>query len=368
MDKLQTARKMINSIDKEMAELFCKRMEAVKLVAEYKQEHGIPVFDKDREEEVIRNNSMLVDDIELRAYYINYVKSMMDISKTYQHRILEGAHIAYSGVEGAFAYIAAKHIFPDGIMQSYASFEDAYDSVVRGKCDSVVLPIENSSAGEVAQVTDLMFEGSLYVNGIYSLHITHNLLGTPDANLSDVTTVISHPQALNQCSEYIKEKKFTSIQASNTAMAAQRVAAEGDKTVAAIASIETAKLYNLKVLDRHINSSNTNTTRFAVFSRVENKNIKASESNFILLFTVNNEAGALAKAISIIGRHGFNMKALRSRPIKQVNWQYYFYVEAEGDVSSESGEKMLSELSDYCDKVKIVGRYSNESIITNREE
>lgn len=368
MDKLQTARKAINSIDKQMADLFCRRMEAVKLVAEYKQEHGLPVFDGGREAEVIKNNSLLVSDAELRAYYVNYVKSVMDISKNYQHRLLEGARIAYSGVEGAFAYIAAKRIFPDGIMQSYTSFEQAYESVVCGECDCVVLPIENSYAGEVAQVADLMFEGSLFVNGIYDLQITHNLLGTPDAELSDISTVISHPQALSQCSDYIKNKGFASVQASNTAMAAQRVASEGDKSVAAIASKETARLYNLKILDHHINTSNMNTTRFAVFSRVENKNVKSADSNFILLFTVNNEAGALAKAINIIGRHGFNMKALRSRPIKEVNWQYYFYVESEGDISGESGGKMLSELSEYCDKVKVAGRFSGECILSDEEE
>ena len=368
MDKLQMARKTINSIDKQMAELFCKRMDAVKSVAEYKQEHGLSVFDGGREAEVIRNNSLLVEDSELRAYYVNYIKSVMDISKNYQHKLLEGATIAYCGVEGAFANIAAKRIFPDGIMKSYNSFEEAYKSVESGECDCVVLPIENSYAGEVAQVTDLMFEGSLFVNGIYDLEITHNLLGLKDATISDITTVISHPQAISQCSEYIKGKGYESIQASNTAMAAQRVASGNDKSVAAIASRETAKLYDLKVLDHHINTSNMNTTRFAVFSRAENKNVKPIDANFILLFTVNNEAGALAKAISIIGQHGFNMKALRSRPIKDKNWQYYFYVESEGDVSGESGEKMLSDLGDYCDVVKVVGRYCGECILSDEEE
>ncbi|MBR2724489.1 MAG: chorismate mutase, partial [Ruminococcus sp.] len=245
MDKLQTARENINSIDKEMARLFCERMDAVKLVAEHKKEHGIPVFDSAREAEVIKNNSLLVKDEEMRAYYVNYIKSLMDISKTYQHRILEGARIAYCGVEGAFAHIAAKNIFPDAMLKSYPSFEEAYQSVENGVCDSVVLPIENSYAGEVAQVADLMFEGSLFVNGIYDLHITHNLLGTPDADISDITTVISHPQALSQCGKYISEKGFKSVKAANTAMAAQSVADGADKAIAAIASKETAKLYNL---------------------------------------------------------------------------------------------------------------------------
>jgi len=365
MDKLQKAREIINRVDKEMAKLFCERMEAAKLVAEHKREVGMPIFDAKREAEVIEKNSQLVENDEYKAFYVNYIKSVMDISKNYQHKVLEGARIAYSGVEGAFAHIASKHIFPDGNLLSYESFEAAYNSVVNGECDCAVLPIENSYAGEVAQVTDLMFEGSLFVNGIYDLQIIQNLLGTIDSEMSDITTVISHPQALGQCSEYIRKKGLTSVQASNTAMAAQKVSEDNNKSVAAIASRETAKLYGLKVLDHHINTSNTNTTRFAVFSRVENT--APTRNDFILLFTVNNEAGALAKAINIIGKYGFNMKALRSRPIKDVNWQYYFYVEAEGDIAGKIGEVMISELSECCDMVKVAGRFSGETILSDEE-
>ncbi len=368
MDKLQLARQKINEIDKEMANLFCERMNISKAVARHKMEHGIPVFDAAREAEVIKNNSSLIENKTLRAYYVNFIKSVMEISKTYQHHILEGARVAYSGVEGAFAHIAASRIFPDAALVSYSNFEEAYSAVERGECDCVVLPIENSYAGEVAQVADLMFNGSLFVNGIYDLHITHNLLGTVGSDISDIRTVISHPQALSQCAKYIKETGFHSIPTENTAIAAQRVADKGDKTFAAIASKETAKLYNLSVLDHHINSSNTNTTRFAVFSRVQNDNFASEKGNFILLFTVNNEAGALAKAINIIGRHGFNMNALRSRPIKEISWQYYFYVEAEGDVLSESGKQMLEELSSYCEKVKVAGVFSKELILSDEED
>lgn len=368
MDKLKIARENINSIDKEMAKLFCQRMTEVKSVAEYKKEHGLPIFDEKREEEIVKANSLFIEDEDLRTYYVNYLKSLMDISKSYQHRLLEGAKIAYCGVEGAFANIAAKRIFPDGIMEAFNSFEEAYRAVENGKCDLAVLPIENSYAGEVGQVADLMFEGSLFVNAVYDLKIVHHLLGTQDSNLSNITTVVSHPQAISQCTEYIKSKNFVSVSAANTAMAAQKVAEKNDKTVAAIASRETARLYGLKVLDHHINTSNTNTTRFAVFSRAENKSINTGDSNFILLFTVNNEAGALAKAINIIGRYGFNMKALRSRPIKEESWQYYFYVESEGDISTEEGKKMLSELSEYCEVVKVSGRYWGECILCDEEE
>lgn len=364
MDKLETARKIINEVDKEVARLFCKRMEAVKLVAEHKAEHGLPILDSGREEAVIEKNSAYVDDADLRSYYISFIKSTMEISKKYQHRLLEGMKVAYSGVEGAFAHIAAKKIFPDGQYISYGDFSKAYKSVENGDCDCCVLPIENSYAGEVGQVTDLIFGGNLHVNGVYDLHICHNLLGIPGAQLSDIKKVISHPQALSQCEGYINFHGFEQEKGKNTALAAKVVADAGDKTVAAIASDETARLYGLDILDYSINESDGNTTRFTVLTRSESK---IENGKFIMMFTVSNEAGALAKALNIIGGHGFNMQALHSRPFKQESWQYYFYIEAEGNPYSESGKKMLSELSEHCERIKIAGSYTGEIKLDGKE-
>ena len=361
MKDIETARKAINEADKEMARLFSDRMNAVRDVAAYKAEHGLPIFDAEREAEVVARGAAIIEDEEIREYYVNFLKYTMELSKQYQHRLMSGVRVAYSGVEGAFAHIAATRIFPDGEHVSYGGFIDAYNAVVNGECDCAVLPIENSYAGEVGQVMDLMFGGSLYVSGVYNLRITHNLLGVPGARIEDIKTVISHPQALDQCAGYIKRHGFEQKRAVNTAMAAKEVAERGYISTAAIASAETAKLYGLAVLDHDINESATNTTRFAVFSRVENTAKKNVNSNFMLLFTVKNISGALAKAIDVIGRHGFNMKVLRSRPMKELAWQYYFYVEAEGDESSEKGREMLEELSLNCDMLKVVGTYSVET-------
>lgn len=361
MKDIEKARKAINEADKEMARLFSDRMNAVRDVAAYKAEHGLPIFDAEREAEVVARGAALIDDEEIREYYVNFLKYTMELSKQYQHRLMSGVRVAYSGVEGAFAHIAATRIFPDGEHVSYGGFIDAYNAVTDGECDCAVLPIENSYAGEVGQVMDLMFGGSLYVSGVYNLRITHNLLGVPGARIEDIKTVISHPQALDQCAGYIKRHGFEQKRAVNTAMAAKEVAERGYISTAAIASAETAKLYGLAVLDHDINESATNTTRFAVFSRVENTAKKNVNSNFMLLFTVKNVSGALAKAIDVIGRHGFNMKVLRSRPMKELAWQYYFYVEAEGDESSEKGREMLEELSKNCDMLKVVGTYSVET-------
>lgn len=349
----------IRQADEEMAGLFVKRMEAVRKVAAYKQEHGLPIEDKEQEARVIQGRSALIEDPELRSFYVSYLQETMEISKRWQHYLMKGIRVAYSGVEGAFAHIAAGRIFPDGTLESYPSFEAAYESVAGGECDVVVLPIENSFAGEVGQVLDLMFSGSLYVNGVYDLSINQNLLAVPGTSLSEIRTVISHPQALSQCRTYIRKHGFAEISAPNTAMAARQVAQEKDRSKAAIASVETAELYGLQLLDHDINESKVNTTRFAVFSRAENKVSGYWDGGaFLLLFTVKDEAGGLAKAINVISEHHFNMRVLRSRPMKDLPWHYYFYAEVEGDDASEKGREMIRALRAACPILKVVGRYT----------
>lgn len=269
--------------------------------------------------------------------------------------------VAYSGVEGAFAHIAARRIFPDAELVSHKDFESAYQSVEKSKCDYAVLPIENSFAGEVNQVIDLTFKGRLHIVDIYPLKINQNLLGVKGSTLADIKTVLSHAQALDQCEPFIKAHKFEPIEASNTARAAKQVAKENDKTKAAIASLETAELYGLTVLQENINENKQNTTRFAVFSREPVQSIdETKKSKCILLFTVKNESGALVKAVNVISALGYNMVSLHSRPMKDLPWQYYFYVEIEGNAMGEKGRVMLDCLSYHCDRLKVAGHYYEE--------
>lgn len=364
MDNLNEARSEINEIDKEMAELFERRMRAAKTIADFKKERGLQIYDAQRERAVIEKNSDYIKDYDIRSYYVRFLNDVMAVSKQYQEHVISGTKIAYSGIEGAYADIAAKKIFPYGRAVSYPDFRAAYAAVESGECDCCVLPIENSYAGEVGQVSDMMFQGSLYVNGIYTLRITHNLLGVEGASISDIKTVVSHPQALAQCSGYIRERGCKTVEYANTAKAAKAVRDGGDKSVAAIASAETARLYGLTVLDHDINESAENSTRFAVLSRVANKELSASgDSRFMLMFTVKNEAGALAQALNVLSSYGFNMRALRSRPMKDLAWEYYFYIEAEGDESGQNGSDMLRHLALHCDRLKVVGRYSSENIL-----
>ena len=357
MNKLEEARKIINEVDAQMAELFVKRMRAAEMVYEHKKEFGLPILDQRREDAVIERNAAMVEDEVLKGYYIDYLKNVMSVSRAYQYRMQSGLKVAYSGVEGAFAYIAAGRIFPEGNRVSYSDFKAAYDSVVKGESDVAVLPIENSYAGEVGQTIDLIFSGGLFINGIYELEIHQNLLGLPDATVEDIKTVTSHAQALSQCHDYIKLRGFDAEEASNTALAAKRVAEEGDKSLGAIASVETAEIYGLKVIEPNINKSGENTTRFAVLSKV--KAVSPALTSTVLMFTVKHEAGSLANAIGIIGKYKYNMTALRSRPMKKHSWQYYFYVEIDGTTDTETGAKMLEELRKVCDRRTVAGTFAS---------
>ena len=355
-NRLEEARKIINEVDSQMAELFVKRMRAAEIVFEHKKKFGLPILDQAREEAVIENNVVLIEDETLKSYYIDYIKSVMSISRAYQYCMQSGLRVAYSGVEGAFAHIAAGRIFPESNRISCIDFKAAYDSVVSGENDVAVLPIENSYAGEVGQTIDLIFSGGLYINGIYELEIHQNLLGVESATVEDIKKVISHPQALSQCHDYIKLRGFETEEAGNTAIAAKSVAEANKKALGAVASVETAKIYGLKVLEANINKSGDNTTRFAVLSKVPAST--PSHFNSVLMFTVKNEAGSLANAISIIGKYGYNMTALRSRPLKKHSWQYYFYIEIDGTTDNAKGMRMIEELSHVCDKLKVAGTFA----------
>lgn len=363
MSLLEDARSEINRIDKEMAELFEKRMNAVKKVAEYKIEHGIPVLDKSRERQIADKNSKYIKDDFIRQYYMGFLNDTMAHSRAMQENLMSGMKIAYSGTEGAFAQIAAKKIFKTSRHISYGDFKAAYDSVENGECDCVVLPIENSFAGEVGKNIDLIFSGSLYINGIYELKIKQNLLGAKGAQLKDIKYVISHPQALEQCGKYIEQHGLIAIPEKNTAVAAKMVSEKNDMHTAAIASKETADIYGLNIIEPEINESELNTTRFAVLTRASSQPHSGGNTNFMIVFSVNNRAGALAEALNVIGNYGLSMQMLRSRSMPGLLWQYYFYSEIRGDVSTKQTADMLEELGKYCDKLRVVGTYGEHIML-----
>ncbi|MBR4754514.1 MAG: chorismate mutase [Lachnospiraceae bacterium] len=360
MDEMKEYRENLAEIDKKMAGLFEERMKLARKEAEYRKENGLSVRDPKVEEKIISDNKDLIGDDDIRSYYVNFMKNTIDLSCDFQEQLLSGMKVAYSGVEGAFAYIAAKKMYPKARLISCPDFLSAYKMVEDGQADCAVLPMENSLAGEVGTVMDLMYSGSLFINQVLDLPIRHHLLGLPGSTIDDIKTLVSHPQALNQCVRYTNKKGYDTRTAVNTAVAAKDAAKLNDKTVGVIASEEAADLFGLIVLDHDIQDSEINSTRFAAFSRSLNQmdpGIKRENENFILVFTVKNEAGALASTLNIIGVHGYNMRSLKSRPMKDLQWNYYFYIEAEGNINTRNGKMMLQELSALCGGLKLVGTY-----------
>ena len=360
-NSLDKAREIITEADAEMAALFVKRMRAVQICYEHKSRLGLPILDREREKAEVEKSAALIADEVLRGYYVDFLKHAISLSGAYQARMQSGLRVAYSGVEGAFAHIAAGRIFPQSVKVSCISFRDAYEAVLNGDSDVAVLPVENSYAGIVSQVVDLIFDGELFINGIYEMEIRQNLLGVPGASAKDIRKVISHPQALVQCREYILGKGFQTQEASNTAVAAREVAAANDQSLGAIASHQTAQLYGLQILEEDIHTDRGNTTRFAVLSGIRAESPLMDRS--ILLFTVRNKAGSLAEAIAIIGKYGYNMTSLHSMPLKRHAWEYYFYTEIDGTFENEQGRKMLEELKAVCERLRVAGSFAARAAV-----
>ena len=361
MNLLENARMEIDRIDNEMAKLFDQRMKAAEMVAEHKRIHSLPIEDKVREAAMIARNTEKVD-FAYRPYYEQFLMSLISESKKYQKFLLDGMTIAYSGVEGAFAHLAARRIFKSGTTVSCHNFEEAYKAVENGICDCAVLPIENSYAGDVDTVMDLAYRGSLYVAGIYDMPLSQSLLGKPGVAISEIKEVCSHPQALSQCMPYLKSHGWQLTQAVNTAMAAQSVAQGERRDIAVVAAREAAEIYGLEVLEGDINENKNNTTRFAVFTRTP-CTIEPQDKHFVLMFTVKNKPGSLGHVVSVISECGFNLKCLKSHPTGGENWSYYFYSEGEGNLGTAEGKLLLSELNRFCEQVKLLGSFQSEKML-----
>ena len=236
------------------------------------------------------------------------------------------------------------------------TWADVFDRVEQGSAAYGVLPFENSHAGDVSAVLDLCYAHRLHIVEMYDLPVTQNLLALPGAALGDLRRVTSHPQALSQCERFIRSVGLAAEPCANTALAARRVAESGDKTLAAIASAETAELYGLQVLMRDINTDGDNTTRFIVVG----KELPARGNRFSLLFTVDHKAGALARVIQAIAAAGFNMECIKSRPMPHVPFEYYFYVELVGAADAPDARQLLTGLETVCRTVRVLGIYTRK--------
>lgn len=361
MNQLEDVRKEIDEIDEQLARLFEKRMQASSEVAQYKIAHDMPVFDAAREKVVIANSEARIHDEDLKEDYGRWIQKLMDISKKKQRQIMCANTVAYCGVEGAFAHSVTRRLFPYADQKACKSFDEVFKAVCQNKAAYGVLPLENSNSGLVGEVMDGLLNYPVYINQVVDERIEQCLLGTKDAVLTDVKWVYSKDQALWQSKDFLDSLDVETVAYPNTAVAAQYVAHENDKSKAAIGSRENASLYGLSILAENIESDSSNTTRFLVISTKENHELGDHCS---LLISVNSSVGSLAKAINVISAFGLDMDCLQSRPRKGHPFEYFFYIQADRKTGRENLDACLQALRPVCVINKWLGSYS----ITRKED
>ena len=354
MDLLQQARAEIDAVDAEMAALFERRMQAVADVVRYKAETGKPVFDAAREADVITRNTARLQNEELRPYYKAFLQEAMAVSRAYQRATLGRDTAAYQGVEGAWSHIALRRMFPFARATAFATWPEVFDAVQNGDAQFGVLPFENSNAGDVSAVLDLLYtHPDIIVTHMQDMPIQQDLLGVKGAKLNNVRTVISHPQALAQSSAFLQQHGFATESWLNTAGAAKHIAELNDPTVAAIASAETADLYGLEVLAAGINMDGDNTTRFIVIERAAQPPVMTGD-----------KPGQLAVVLDQIGARGFNMECIKSRPLPHVPFEYYFYVQLVCPAGCDAAacNSLLETLTGACSTLRLLGAFTLDGI------
>lgn len=375
MRDLADLRRDIDKIDEQIVRLFEQRMAVSEEVAEYKVAVGKKILDKEREKLKIQAVQAMTHN-EFNSHGVEELyNQIMAMSRKLQYQRMEqqaigrlpfvmvdelekkNVRVVYQGVEGAYAQQAMFEFFGEDVNHFHVErWRDAMEAIAEGMADYAVLPIENSSAGIVNDNYDLLQEFDNYIVGEQVMTISHALLGTPDAELSDIRTVYSHPQGLMQCAKYLDEnRQWQQISLLNTAVAAQKVAEDGDKTQAAIASILAGKQHGLKVLKEQINFSGQNSTRFLI---VTNQRIFRKDAGKVsICFEVSHESGCLYNVLSHFIFNNLNMCRIESRPIADKNWEYHFFVDFEGNMNDSAVKNALRGIREEALNMKILGNY-----------
>ena len=374
MDLLE-CRNKLDVIDKKIVKLFEERMDICGKVAETKIASGKAVYDAEREKQKLDAVSAMADSEFNQVAVRELFSQMMSISRKYQYSILaehgramklgferldqlpmEGVRMVHQGVEGAYSHAAAIQYFGEKAeIYHVARFEDAMKEVQLGNADYAVMPIENSSAGAVIDMYDLLTRYDNYIVAETFLPVNHALLGVPGAKLSDVKTVFSHPQALMQCSAFLNDNGLKQISVENTAVAAKRVVEEGDKSQAAIASEIAGKLYGLELLKPFIQNNQGNTTRFVILA---NRKVYQKDAGKIsLCFELPHTSGSLYNMLGNFIFNHVNMMMIESRPIPGKNWEYRFFVDIEGNLQDAGVKNALRGIGAEAQNFKILGNY-----------
>ncbi|MBR1693769.1 MAG: prephenate dehydratase [Lachnospiraceae bacterium] len=375
MDLLEI-RKEIDEIDAQIVQLYEKRMDASKRVAQFKIETGKKVFDKQREEEKIKKVKSMTSNEFNRHGIEELFEQIMSMSRKLQYQLLaekgslgklpfigvdeldtRRARVVFQGAEGAYSELAMKKYFGDQISSFHVdTFRDAMSAIDEGSADFAVLPIENSTAGIVSEIYDLLVEFENYIVGEQIIKIEHCLLGLPGSKMEDIERVYSHPQSLMQSARFLSEHSdWQQIGMKNNAFAAAKIVEDQDKTQAAIASAHAAQVYGLEVLKQGTNHSDTNSTRFII---VTNQKIFRKDAGKIsICFEVPHESGSLYHMLSHFIYNNLNMSKIESRPLEERNWEYRFFIDFEGNLADSAVKNALRGLRDEARNMKILGNY-----------
>ncbi len=375
MDLLQI-RDQLDVIDGEIVRLFEERMRLVGDVAEFKIETGKKVFDKEREKAKIAAVRELAHGDFNRQAAEELFTQLMTISRRFQYRLLEqhgqeaelgfkqieclpmeGVRVVYQGVEGAYSHEAAMAYFGETAdCHHVKTWEDAMKAVEKGEADYAVIPIENSSAGAVSANYDLLISHQNVIVAEICIPVNHMLLGLPGTDLKDIRSVYSHPQALMQCSRYLNARpQWRQISVENTAVAAQKIIEDQDRSQAAVASQAAGKLYGLEALAAGINHNKENTTRFIILTK--DRVYQKDAQKITLCFELPHRSGTLYNMLGNLIYNGVNMRMIESRPILGRNWEYRFFVDIEGNLSEPSIRNALKGVSEEASNMRILGNY-----------
>lgn len=377
---LTKIRDEIDATDKQIVELFEQRMKLCEEVADFKIANGKEVLDVTREKQKIEKVTSLASNEFNEKCVEELFKQLMAMSRKKQYQMLAGYNIkdridelisfeqiedlkgnnpkvVYQGLPGAYAHDAVCQYFgEDSDMYCVETWRDVMEDVKEGKADYAVLPIENSTAGIVSQVYDLLVEYDNYIVGETFVKVEHALLGTKDATMEDIERVYSHPQSLMQSAKFLEEhREWQQISLSNNAVSAKKVADDNDKAKAAIASVRAGKLYGLKVLKEKINYSDVNTTRFVIVGR--NKVYQKDASKVSICFELAHASGTLYDMLSHVIFNNLNMTSIESRPIEDKKFEYRFFVDFEGKLGDVAVRNALKGIGVEALKLKILGNY-----------
>ena len=374
MDLLEL-RDELDVIDSQIVNLYEKRMDVCRQVAEYKIETGKKVFDRQRETEKLAKVKSLTHNEFNSHGIVELFEQIMSMSRKLQYQLLaengslgklpfigvdrletEEARVVFQGAEGAYSQAAMTRYFGEEIDSFHVdTFRDAMSAIDEGSADFAVLPIENSTAGIVNEIYDLLQEYENYIVGEQIIRIEHCLLGIPGTKLSEIRTVYSHPQSLMQSSRFLAGYDWQQISMQNNAFAAKKVAEEQQKDQAAIASEYAGQVYGLEVLRKGVNHSGTNSTRFII---VTNQKIFRKDAGKVsICFEVPHESGSLYHMLSHFIYNNLNMTKIESRPIEGRNWEYRFFVDFEGNLADSAVKNALRGLREEARNMKVLGNY-----------